>query len=132
MPVYSTENTLDDKDWFAIDNNPASPYYHRMYMMYAPGANYVTEQHSTDSGDDLVYRQQIGVSDTEYTYPVVAADGTVYNFMMFNWGAGQTGTIQMTKSTNGGATWTTPTTVTTAQQPNSPIRPAKCSGSSQS
>ena len=50
-------------------------------------------------------RQNIGANGTEYTYPVVGSDGTVYNFMMHNWGADQTGTILLTKSTNGGATW---------------------------
>ena len=47
----------------------------------------VAEQHSTDGGATWTVRQQIGPNDTEYTYPVVASDGTVYNFMMFNWGA---------------------------------------------
>ncbi len=123
VPVYFPENTLDDKDWFAIDNNPASPYYHRMYMMYAPGAAYVVEQHSTDGGVSWSTRQTIGQSGTEYTYPVVGSDGTIYNFMMQNWGPSQTGTIQLTKSTNGGATWSPATTVTTAHQPATPIRP---------
>ena len=123
VPVYATENTLDDKDWFAIDNSPASPYYHRMYMMYAPGANDIVEQHSTDGGMTWSTRQQISASDTEYTYPVVAGDGTVYNFMMLHWGAGRTGTVQMTRSTNGGVTWSSPSTVATAEQPQSSIRP---------
>ncbi len=123
VPVYFPENTLDDKDWFAIDNNPASPYYHRMYMMYAPSAAYVVEQHSTDGGVSWSTRQTIGQGGTEYTYPVVGSDGTIYNFMMLNWGATRTGTIQLTKSTNGGTTWSPATTVTTAEQPASPIRP---------
>lgn len=122
VPVFYPENSLDDKEWFDIDNNPASPYYHRMYMMYAPGAGYVTEQHSTDEGVTWSARQQIGVNRTEYTYPVVGSDGTIYNFMMLNWGGGLQGTVQLTKSTNGGATWSTPSTVMTAEQPNSPIR----------
>jgi hypothetical protein len=122
VPVVQNQPTLQDKDWFAIDNTPASPYYHRMYMMYAPGGSYVVEQHSTDGGLTWSPRQSIGGSGTEYTYPVVASDGTVYNFMMENWGWGQTGTVQVTKSTNGGVTWSTPSDVATAYQPNSPIR----------
>ncbi|MBF6613987.1 MAG: S-layer homology domain-containing protein, partial [Chloroflexi bacterium] len=122
IPVYYPESALDDKEWFAIDNTPTSPYYHRMYMMYAPGASYVASQYSTDGGATWTQRQAIGDSGTEYTYPVVGRDGTVYNFMMFNWGASQTGTIQMTKSTDGGATWTQPAAVATAYQPDSPIR----------
>ncbi len=123
VQVSPTDPYLDDKDWFAIDNTPSSPYYHHMYIMYAPeGAAYVAEQHSTDGGLTWTPRQQIGASGTEYTYPVVGHDGTVYNFMMYNWGAGATGTVQLTKSTNGGVTWSTPTSVATAYQPDSPIR----------
>ncbi len=124
VQVYPTKNALDDKDWFAVDNNPTSPFYHRVYMMYAPSADHIVEQHSTDGGFTWSGRQTISASNTEYTYPVVASDGTAYNFMMNNWGAGRTGTIQMTKSTNGGVTWSSPSTVTTAQQPGSPIRGA--------
>ena len=89
VQISPSDSALDDKDWFAIDNNPASPFYHRMYMMYAPGAGYVAEQHSTDGGLTWTARQSIGDSDTEYTYPVVGSDGTVYNFMMLDWGAGR-------------------------------------------
>ncbi|HUS16019.1 MAG TPA: S-layer homology domain-containing protein [Chloroflexia bacterium] len=117
-----TDPFLDDKNWFAIDNNPASPYYHRMYMMYAPNASYVVEQHSTDGGLTWTPRQTISSSNTEYTYPVVGSDGAIYNFMMNNWGGGQQGLVQLTKSTNGGATWTAPTGVSIAYQPGSPIR----------
>ena len=122
VPIIQNQSGLQDKDWFAIDNNPFSPYYHRIYMMYAPNAQSIVEQHSTDGGLTWSPQQSISGFNTEYTYPVVANDGTVYNFMMQNWGAGRVGTVQMTKSTNGGATWTAPQTVATAQQPNSPIR----------
>jgi len=120
--ISPVDGSLDDKDWFAVDNTPSSPYYHRVYTMYAPGAGYVAEQHSTDGGLTWTARQSIGDSGTEYTYPVVGHDGTVYNFMMLNWGAGSTGTIQLTKSTDGGVSWSSPSTVALAQQPNSPIR----------
>ncbi|MDQ6694200.1 MAG: S-layer homology domain-containing protein [Chloroflexota bacterium] len=113
---------LDDKDWFAIDNNPASPFYHRMYMMYAPNAATVNEQHSTDGGLTWTSRQQISGNNTEYAYPVVGSDGTVYNFMMYQWGANNNGIVQLTKSTDGGITWSSPQTVSQAMQAASPIR----------
>ena len=125
VPVFYPENALDDKEWFTIDNNPASPYYHRMYMMYVPSPGFsgsVVEQHSTDGGETWSARQSISATDTEYTYPVVASDGTVYNFMMNAWGATRNGTVQMTRSTNGGVTWSAPMNITQAQQPASPIR----------
>ncbi|HYO49637.1 MAG TPA: S-layer homology domain-containing protein, partial [Chloroflexia bacterium] len=125
VPIIQNQGGLQDKEWFAIDNNPASPYYHRMYMMYVPDPGFgsgVVEHHSTDGGLTWSGQQPIAGNDTEYTYPVIASDGTVYNFMMENWGFGQTGTVQMTKSTNGGVTWSTPSNVATAFQPTSPIR----------
>jgi BNR repeat-like domain/S-layer homology domain len=123
VQISPADTSLDDKDWFAIDNNPLSPHYHNMYMLYAPGASYVAEQHSTDGGVTWSTRQSIpNGSGREYTYPVIASDGTVYNFMMDNWCGGCTGTIELTKSTNGGVTWSNPTSVTTAYQPTSPIR----------
>ncbi|MEO8285895.1 MAG: S-layer homology domain-containing protein [Chloroflexota bacterium] len=122
VPIVQNQPTLQDKDWFAIDNNPTSPYYHRMYMMWAPGATSVVESHSTDGGLTWSAKHSISGSDTEYTYPVVGSDGTVYNFMMQGWNFGSVGTIQMTKSTNGGVTWSAPATVTMADQPFSPIR----------
>ena len=120
VQISPNDSSLDDKDWFAIDNNPTSPFYHNIYMLYAPGgASYLAEQHSTDGGLTWSPRQNIpNGSGREYTYPVIAADGTAYDFMMDNWCAGCTGTVEMTKSTNGGVTWSNPTTVTTAQQPN--------------
>ncbi|HVF99574.1 MAG TPA: proprotein convertase P-domain-containing protein [Chloroflexia bacterium] len=125
VPVIKNQGGLQDKEWFAIDNNPASPYYHRMYMMYVPDPGFgsgVVEHHSTDGGLTWSGQQPIGGTDTEYTYPVIASDGTVYNFMMENWGFGQTGIVQMTKSTNGGVTWSTPLDMVNAFQPASPIR----------
>jgi hypothetical protein len=123
VPVFYPENSIDDKGWFAVDNSPSSPFYHRLYMMYSPGANNVVEQHSTDGGLTWSARQEIAGSRYEYTYPVVAADGTVYNFMMYNWGASNLGTIQFVKSTDGGLTWSNRFTVAQADQPDSPIRP---------
>jgi photosystem II stability/assembly factor-like uncharacterized protein len=122
VPVAQNQSGLQDKDWFAIDNNPSSPYYHRMYMMYAPDAAYVVTHYSTDGGLTWSPRQQIGAPGTEYTYPVVASDGTVYNFMMYNWGASNLGMVQLTKSTDGGVTWSAPSSVSQAYQPTYNIR----------
>lgn len=122
VPVYYPDTVLDDKDWFAIDNNPASPYYHYMYMAYVPDGVDVVVQRSTDGGLTWSPRQQVGFGGTEYPYPVVGPDGAVYLFMMHNWGAGRTGNVQMTSSTDGGATWTAPATIAQAVQPGNPIR----------
>ncbi|MDQ3707519.1 MAG: exo-alpha-sialidase [Chloroflexota bacterium] len=123
VAVYYPDTVLDDKDWFAIDNNPDSPYYHNMYMTYAPNGENVVVQRSTDGGLTWSSRQQVGFNSTEYPYPVVGPDGAVYLFMMQNWGPGRTGNVQMTRSTDAGATWDAPATIAQAVQPGSPIRP---------
>lgn len=122
VAVYYPDSVLDDKDWFAIDNNPASPFYHNMYMAYVPDGVDVVVQRSTDGGFTWSPRAQVGFDSTEYPYPVVGSDGTVYLFMMQNWGPGRTGNVQMTTSTDGGASWSTPTTIAQAVQPGNPIR----------
>jgi hypothetical protein len=128
IPIVQNQGGLQDKEWIDVDNNPASPYYHRMYVTYVPFSGpyngRAVEQHSADGGLTWSAVQPIGQFNTEYNYPVIASDGTVYDFMMQNWGANQTGTILVTKSTNGGVTWSTPTNVASADQPDSPIRPA--------
>jgi hypothetical protein len=122
IAVNYPDTVLDDKDWFAIDNYPSSPFYHNMYMAYVPDGANVMLQRSTDGGLTWSSRQQVGFSSTEYPYPIVAPDGTVYIFMMQNWGPGRTGNVQMTKSTDGGASWDTPATISQAVQPGNPIR----------
>lgn len=120
--VFYPDFQLDDKDWLAIDNTPSSPFYHRMYVMYAPSGQDVVEQHSADGGITWSARQQIGFGGTEYPYPVVARDGAVYTFMLQNWGPARVGNLQVTRSTDGGATWSAPATVAQDHQPPSPIR----------
>jgi PKD repeat protein len=115
-----TPGDLDDKDWFAIDNDPGSPYYHNMYVAWAYGG--ILFKRSTDGG--LTWStnyMNIAPGDTEYPFPVVSPNGTVYVFYMENWGFAITGTIKYVKSTNGGVSFSSPVTVTTAHQPDSPI-----------
>ena len=111
---------LDDKDWFAIDNYSNSPYYHNMYVAWAKGG--ILFKRSTDGG--LTWStdySNIAPGDTEYPYPVVGPDGTVYVFYMDGWGYCADGYIRFVKSTDGGANFTGPFTVTATSQPCSPI-----------
>ncbi len=121
--VYITYNEtpygLDDKDWLALDNHPASPYYHNMYVAWAAGG--ILLKRSTDGGQTWSSYLNIAPGTTEYPYPVVGADGTLYVFYMDNWGFCATGTIRFVKSTNGGVSFSGPYTVATAYQPCSPI-----------
>ncbi len=116
-----TPGSLDDKDWFAIDNYPASPYYHNMYVAWANGG--ILFKRSTNGGESWSSPyMNIAPGDTEYPYPIVGPDGTVYVFYMDGWGACvQYGYIKYVKSTDGGATFSSPYTVTDTSQPCSPI-----------
>src|SRR3954468_20366272 len=48
VPIVQNQGSLQDKDWFAVDNTPSSPYYHRVYMAWAPGG--VVSSYSSDGG----------------------------------------------------------------------------------
>src|SRR4051794_3458343 len=70
VPIVQQQPTLQDKDWFAVDNNPSSPYYHRVYIAWAPGG--VVSSYSSDGGLTWTTPQQIpnsGGAAIEYPYP---------------------------------------------------------------
>lgn len=111
---------LDDKEWLAIDNDPNSPYYHNMYVAWATGG--IQYKRSTDGGETWTPNYTtIAPGDTEYPYPVVGPDGTLYVFYMDGWGYCARGYIRYVKSTDGGLNFTGPYTVSYASQPCSPI-----------
>ncbi|MFL5733602.1 MAG: sialidase family protein, partial [Chloroflexia bacterium] len=127
VAVVQGQTGLQDKDWFAIDNNPASPYYHRMYMAWAPGG--VVSSYSTDGGSNWSAPQQIpnsGAAQIEYPYPVVARNGDVFLFHLYDWGARSPSpsNVKVVKSTNGGVSWSQPVSVATIYQPQTPPRAA--------
>jgi hypothetical protein len=125
VPIVQNQGSLQDKDWFAVDNNPSSPYYHRLYMAWAPGG--VVSTYSSDGGVSWSAPQQIpnsGGASIEYPYPVVAPNGDVFLFHMYNWSARSPSpsTVKVVKSTNGGVSWSQPVDVSIAYQPDSPPR----------
>src|SRR5207249_598098 len=97
----------------------SSPYYHRLYAAWAPGG--VVSTYSSDGGVSWSGPQQIpnsGGAPIEYPYPVVAPNGDVFLFHMYDWDARSPSpsTVKVVKSTNGvdvmysastdhGATW---------------------------
>jgi hypothetical protein len=118
--THNQTQGLDDKDWFAIDNYPTSPYYHNMYVAWANGG--ILFKRSTDGGQNWSTNiLNIAPGNTEYPYPVVGPDGALYVFYMDGWGAGVHGYIRFVKSTNGGTSFTGPYTVTATSQPDSPV-----------
>ncbi len=122
--IVQNQSGLQDKDWFAVDNNPSSPYYHRVYMAWAPGG--VVSSYSSDGGLTWSTPQQIpnGGGSIEYPYPVVAPNGDVFIFHMYNWNnrGSNPSIVKVDKSTDGGVTWSQPVNVATIYQPNSPPR----------
>jgi hypothetical protein len=119
-----------DKEWITADTWPASPYYGRIYVaatsFYAPGCNlgaYIDNReilaYSSDAG--ATWSATITVSDPahnqdQFVNPVVASNGTVYvSFQYQNCTYNCNGvpaSNMLTRSTNGGLTWSAPITVT--------------------
>lgn len=120
-----TPGSLDDKEWLAIDNNPLSPYYHYMYVAWSdPYGLGILFSRSIDGGATWTPYMDIfpGYGDiTEYAYPVVAADGSVYVFYMEPWGYCADGYIKVVKSSDGGLSFGSPVSVVATSQPCSPI-----------
>ncbi len=117
--VIYGNGVLNDKPWLAIDNNPASPYYHRMYVAWAPGG--VASRYSTDGGLTWSATVYPGAGNNEYPYPVVTQNGDLFVFFMNNWGFCADGTIQYARSTDGGVSFGSPVSVVSVSQPCSPI-----------
>lgn len=102
-----TSGGSDDKELMAVDNNPASPSYGRLYVVWT---NFSVDSkiwaiRSEDAGATWAGAQAISSSsNVQGAWPVVAPDGTVYAGWV-EFGSG-TVSIRVSKSTNGGVSWT--------------------------
>jgi hypothetical protein len=108
---------IDDKDAVAVDDNPRSPYFGRVYVGWdiSPnfGAQTLVVAHSSDGGRSFsspatVFDQQgnIGI------IPLVDLEGVVHAIWLHYEGASLlSGTIESSYSTDGGDTWSPPVTV---------------------
>jgi len=110
----------DDKELFAVDNNPASPFYGRMYMAwtdFSAGAR-IFEVHS-DNGTSWsapVALSGAGV-DVQGAWPAVAPNGSDVYVAWVRWNPYSTGPIdiEVSRSTNGGGSWALVTNPMTGQ-----------------
>ncbi len=121
--VSSLSGGLTDKEWMEVDTNTSSPFAGDIYISltdFAPSnASQITVSHSTDGGATF-HTVKVGTAANipavnQFTDLAVAKDGTVYVSYINCPGTGSTGdcggttsTILVSKSTDGGVTWSTP------------------------
>lgn len=134
-PVFinqtNSPSILNDKEWIAVDSNPASPFYGRVYVtwtrfLFNPATGgYVQSPiamvYSADGGKTFTAPQLI-VGNVLYgqgSNVTVGRDGTVYVFWDGSTRLATLDSIYMVKSTDGGATWSKPVAVSLLQD----IRP---------
>ncbi len=128
-PVFINPTTapsiLNDKEWIAVDANPSSPFRDRIYVTWtrfvfnANNGAYVQSPIavavSSDGGKTFSTPELItgNVLYDQGSRPVVAPDGTVYVFWEGATRLATLDSIYVTKSTNGGSTWSKPVAVST-------------------
>jgi hypothetical protein len=111
-------DAIDDKDAVAVDDNPQSPYFGRVYVGWDISPSFGAAQtlvmaHSSDGGRTFsspatIFGQQgnIGI------IPLVDPEGVVHAIWLhYEGGTLQSGTIESSYSTDGGDTWSPPVTV---------------------
>lgn len=119
----TSPSTLNDKEWIAVDSHTSSPFRDRVYVTWTRfifnprNGSYVQSPiavaYSSDGGKTFSNPQLIAgnVLYSQGSRPVVGPDGTVYVF----WdGATRLATLDstwMTKSTDGGVTWSKPVAI---------------------
>ncbi len=113
-------STLNDKPWSTSDNNPTSPFYGRIYVSWtrfifnpSNGAykqSPIIFAYSTDGGQTFSTPQLIAgsVLYSQGSHVMVGPDGTVYVLWDGDTRLGPFDSTWMTKSTDGGVTWTMP------------------------
>ena len=123
---YDSKGREPDKQWITIDTNPKSPHYNRIYAMWViftgpftahPLVSYAQAlpdgTHTDWSAPIALPEASASPTGATYLLPHVAPDGTVYTtltttkpVMKFSFDK-----IALDRSTDGGATWTTVSTV---------------------
>jgi hypothetical protein len=101
------DGNSDDKELIAVDNDPSSPFYGRLYCVWThfdAGGN-IHGVYSDDGGQTWTSPQLISPSsNVQGAWPVVAPGGTVY-VAWVTFGSSVI-TIRVAESTDGGASWT--------------------------
>jgi subtilisin-like proprotein convertase family protein len=108
----------DDKELLAVDNNPGSPFFGRLYLAYTDFAQ-GGRIFATHSDNGTTWTTPVVLSapgDTQGAYPVVAPDGTVYVGWV-RWNPYFSGpiNIEIARSTNGGQSFALTTNPATSK-----------------
>src|SRR5438309_478234 len=113
-------STLNDKPWSIADNNPASSFYGRIYVSWtrfifnpSNGAykqSPIILAYSTDGGKTFSTPQLVAgnVLYSQGSHVMVGPDGTVYVLWDGDTRFGPFDSTWMSKSTDGGVSWTKP------------------------
>jgi hypothetical protein len=126
----------DDKEMMRVDNNPASPFYGRMYTCWTNfGASGFPIQVTWSSNAGVTWSTPVTVSaagdnNEQGCWPAVAQNGHVW-VVYINGFVTATNQIKVTRSTDGGTTWSAPMDIsgtfdhpgTTRSCPSSGSRP---------
>ncbi|MEJ5311878.1 MAG: carboxypeptidase regulatory-like domain-containing protein [Anaerolineae bacterium] len=108
--VGMIDGGTDDKEMLAVDNNPSSPYYGRLYAVWMDAADWHIYAASSDDGGQS-WSAAVDVSghnQVNGAWPAVdPVTGDVY-VAWTHWDVWPDGPIdiEMARSTDGGATWT--------------------------
>jgi hypothetical protein len=123
-PTFINQTTspaiLNDKEWIAVDHNPASPFRDRVYVTWtrfkfqAQTGAYVQSPiafvSSSDGGRTFTTPKMISGSAHygQGSRPVVGPDGSLYVFWDGSTRLATTDSTYVVKSSDGGATWSQP------------------------
>ncbi len=127
----NTDTGADDKEILAVDNNPASPYYGRLYVGWTDfGAGGSIFANYSDDG--LIWSAPVQLSapgaDVQGAWPAVAPNGDIYVGWV-RWNPYPNGNIdiEIARSTDGGDNFTAVTNpLTGGVNPRNPASTTAC------
>jgi BNR repeat-like domain len=119
----TSPSTLNDKEWIAVDSHTGSPFQDRIYVTWtrflfnAHNGNYIQSPiafvSSSDGGATFTTPKLISgnVLYGQGSRPVVGPDGTLYVFWSGSTRLASLNSTYMVKSSDGGATWSKPVSI---------------------
>ena len=112
-----------DKEFLAVDNDPTSPHFGNLYMVWTSGG--IAASRSTNGGSSWSIPTTIGTGVTQGAWPAVAPNGDV--FVSWVQIGGTTVTLPVARSTDGGVTYSPVTSlITDATLPRDAAASATC------